>query len=279
MNIESCPSPSSSSEREFSSEFLRQLPDQALLVPRVLDRWEGRSSLHLASNGRGDQYVLLRLYAPSAVSGKSAEFFLYMGKLDELQLQFVDRLVAEHRAKRIPSGPERIKDCQPDLIGIVGIWRDTLRVATWSAARAGYSFRGYALHKCKTRVLPSVQLPPPPELRISPFPSSAKTFEHLQKILMHIREKSEGDPLKTLDDALFVLDALCGWIERLLSGALLFSCYECATAMLEYGQCRHLTVDERRAMTRCAKTRAIRLAIGKSRTKIAGKIATRGTAK
>jgi len=265
--------------REFSSEFLRQLPDQALLVPRVLDRWEGRSSLYLAANGRGDQYVLLRLYTPSAIGGKSAEFFLYMGKLDDLQLQFVDRLVAEHRAKRIPSGPERLKACQPDLIGIVGVWRDTLRVATWSAARAGFSFRGYALHKRKTRALPSVQLPPPPELRKSPCPSSAKTFEHLQKILVHIREKSDGDPLNALDDALFVLDALCAWIERLLSGALLFSFYECATVMLEYGQCRHPTVDERRAMTRCAKTRAIRLAIGKSRTKIAGEIDAMETAK
>ena len=254
---------------EVSPEFLRQMPEQALLVPRVLDAVEGGCSLHLAGNGRGDNYSLLRIQAPSDKARKGGEFFHYVGKLDDVQLQFVDRLVAEHRAERVPSGPEQLKDAQPLIRDILGLWRKARQLADYAASKAGFTLRGYTLHRRKSP--PTGAMPPPPDLGLdsAKYNSDMVPNRLLHESLATCLSEAESAPLCALDRALTFLAALCLWIDAVLDMPLQYSIFECVTAALHYGKCRPFTKRERRAMTMLRKTRAIHEAINKSRERIA----------
>ena len=253
---------------EISPEFLRQLPAQALLVPRLLDTLDGKCSLYLASNGRGDDYILLRIHAPSVDGGHGGEFFHYTGKLDAVQLQFLDRLVAEHNAERMLSGPEQLKDARPLIKDILGMWKNARCIANYAAARAGYSFRGYVLHKQKKS--PEAVLPAPPDLGLQTakydsdeFPS--EVFHHALQIC---QREVESDPLCALDRALNIIATLCTWLDVMLSVPLQHSSLECATAQLQCGRSRAFSKRERRAMALFRKARAINEAINASRNRI-----------
>lgn len=253
---------------EISPEFLRQLPAQALLVPRLLDTLDGKCSLYLASNGRGDEYILLRIHAPSVDGGHGGEFFHYTGKLDAVQLEFLDRLVAEHNAERMPSGPEQLKDAQPLIKDILTLWRKARCIANYAAARAGYSFRGYGLHKQKN--IQEAVLPAPPDLGLqaAKYNSDAFPSEMFHHALLICQGEAESDPLCALDRALNIIATLCTWLDVLLNLPLMYSIFESATAVLQYGSSRAFTKMERRAMVLLRKTRSINDAIYRSRQRI-----------
>lgn len=246
---------------------IRKLPDRAVLVPTLLKTFNGRASLYAQANGRNEPYAVLRTHAPPPTGGTREVLFHYLGHLEPAQFELLSKIVDEHMAKRPPTGTEMLQRWQPTLDCATAIFDYGMELARYCAALAGYSFRGYTLHKSRG-VPESVQ--PPPESNSS-MPQSVLNidlFKRCWAILASIRKEAPGNPVKALDDVHFFLDAVCGFTDQRLCDCLMYTFIEIACSVAAHGRFRPFRKIESRAFTRRDTIKSIREAIAKNRALI-----------
>lgn len=282
--IKQSDSPSLELERAFAPEYLRQLPNGLLLVPQLLRCQVGRPSLHLVSNGRGEEYYLLQIHTPSPSGGRGTETSHYIGRLDERQLSLLKSLINRCEDERLPSGAEQLRRIAPTMDRMSELRDEAMRIARDHAQPAGFSLRGYVVNRRKdARNSPC---PPPKSTPAVEEPSTVLILRNLtvpvegppnapddpsaltETVLNHLRRTGPTDPHSTLEDALFVARTLNQSIADLLDEALRLSALQRVTAIAQFGRCRPLSKNESRALVRLRRTQAIGRNIDASLEKI-----------
>ena len=254
MDISPSPTPLTVAD-VFTPEFLRTVRDRVLLVPRLLEAGNCRARLHVASNGKGDRYHVLRL-TPVVPTGKNAEeLFHYIGKLNEYELPRIKFLLAEHERERIPTGTQRLRQLQPAFELAAIIWAMGKAVARYTAALAGFNMRDYRLHRRRSGV-PSPHLLPPALMDISDPSLSARDRAALEQ-LHDICRLGPSDPLMAALRAFGVLQFQAIMTSKDLLDVLGHAYVERSTSLRLYGTCRRTTKAEKRAIVKRKKVERI----------------------
>ena len=254
MDISSSSTPPAATD-VFQPDSLRTVRASVLLVPRLLDSGNFRASLHVASNGQGDRYHLLRL-TPAVPTGRNAEeLFYYIGKLDECELPMIKYLLAEHERQRIPSGTQRLRQMQPAFKATAEIWAMGRDVARYTSALAGFNMRDYRLHRRRSGV-PSPHLLPPALMDISDPSLSARDRAALEQ-LHDICRLGPSDPLMAALRAFGVLQFQAIMTSKDLLDVLGHAYVERSTSLRLYGTCRRTTKAEKRAIVKRKKVERI----------------------
>ena len=261
-------------EFAFSPEFLRNVQDRVLIVPRLLDAGNNRASLHVASNGQGDRYYLLRL-CPIVPAGKAAtEFFHYIGNLNQLEFSLIEMILAENQNQQVPTGTQRLCQLQPTFESATKIWNIAKDVLRYTAALAGLNTRDYRLHRKRSGTTPPTLLPPALHTpQGTPLRDKDQMcLQSLRRIYAHASDNPLFATLRVL--GIMHIDALM--TQNHLLDVLGHSFVERSTAISMYGSCRHLTKAESRAITKRKKLARIADAIHQSQEFVRAEILRKG---
>ena len=266
--------PPRNTEFAFSPEFLRNVQDRVLIVPRLLDVGNNRASLHVASNGQGDRYYLLRL-CPIVPVGKAAtEFFHYIGNLNQLEFSLIEMLLAENQSQQVSTGTQRLRQLQPTFESAAIIWNIAKDALRYTAALAGLNTRDYRLYRKRSGSISPTPLPPalhPPHgtpLR----DKDQMCLEALRSICTHASDNPLFATLRVL--GIMHIDALM--TRSHLLDVLGHSFVERSTAISMYGTCRQLTKAESRAITKRNKLKRIADRIHQSQEFVRAEILRKG---
>lgn len=277
MNLPCYLDPVHESSCVITPEFLRTVRDRVLLVPRLLGGVNHRVSIHVASNGKGHRYHLIRLLPTFPMGENSKELFYYMGKLTPHEFKLVTQLIADHQRQHVHSGPKHLRLLEPDFRVADELWKEAKEVASYASALAGFGMRDYRLHKRRSN---NFQLPAPPQLHpaLQNSTSSARAalFEDFHQKIQLICTNAPGNPLNAAFRAIELLELLGRKICSMLLEPLAFTFQDRSVSMLKYGICRWLTKAEERAMIKRNKYLRILDAVIESQGKIDAQMCRKG---
>lgn len=273
MDISSNSTPPAATD-VFPPDSLRTVRDSLLLVPRLLDSGNFRASLHVASNGQGDRYHLLRL-TPAVPTGRNAEeLFHYIGKLNEFELSVIECLLKGYDDCRIPSGTQRLRQLQPTFKSDAIFWATGKAVAHYAAALAGFNMRDYRLHRRRSS-FPSAQPVPPILVDISD-PSLTVGNQERLGFLHDVCRHAPSDPLTAVVRAFSALQFQALVSRRQLLDVLGHSYAERVAALRMFGTCRPLTKAEQRVIVRRRKVQRILDAVEKCQASLKAEMQRKG---
>ena len=238
-------------ERSFPPELLRQLPFYALIVPRLMQKSDGKGQLYRRTNGRGDPYFELRV-SPSTSTGMSKPFTFYIGPMTPEQESLLRKLIDEFNDQRPPSSIEQLHVSQLMLDQLEELRLDAKDIAGACAQATGYRLHGYLLKKTDADTPGEISLSQKSSINtIGPW---ARDF---MAHLIALRKRAFSDPEQSLSDALFILKLLCAQEILLIDMTLRRTVLERISQITISGACRRLSKNETRMLTRRRKVTGI----------------------
>jgi len=261
----------------LTPEFLETLSERVLLLPSMLEAWDGQATLHAKVGPHGEPYHQVRLFSPSSLLGHGKELFFYMGRLSNEEMDVVRAFIDEHCHKHPGSGPKILRGLQAEFKAISELWAEARVTARYAATLAGYTMRDYRLHRSRkepTAAMPSLS----PPIFSAPLDFNGGAFyAGVRMILQSMRSRADSEPLKTTHAAFAMLQMLGGLEAKKRSHALVYSIQEYRMALFTNKACRPLTKMERRSITRQIKLDRILPIINQSLNRIATEMLRRST--